>query len=610
MLRYVPLILLFCSFILGGCDTATDPDNPSGGDTTTIVMSKLADLPVAGGDATGIAVAPDGRIIAVIDGKLYAIPAAGGAPQIINGDAVHTNVAVAPSGEIYALTPTEFRTYAPGTTTPTIVPIDPAGPRAIGRRVEDSEIIFSPSGEPFITFINNTPQSYTYYSTDKGETWKDFTLMNGSGSMQYGGDVAFMPNGDIIAADYKGLYKTTDQGATWASFPPPLDNYAGKLLVTSNGDIYYWVKGGGGLKVSHDGGGSFSDLSQFNRAPYFISIRQGNDGALYALANRSAVGHVPIARPMSLLKSTDGGTTWQHLLYVQGHELATRGTTLAVGLVGSLDGSARTPGGVNISQNMGTTWSSNGLNTVGKFQDIGFDRDGNLMLIADQELFRKTTAGWQTVGSQGFFNRFTTTPQGNLLIATPSTAFFSSDNGTTWNEKEFPDYLYGGIGGIVVPVVVGKRDNEFLVSVTTYRDDLGTHTNGALYKVGGDGVPSRITGVNGNFVKIIEDKDKILYAATVNFADALKSTDGGATWQVQPKGTPAIAINSSNKFISNGEMGTYRIGTMGSDETRPLKMSGFTTPGNLISSIKFDRNDQLYIVTANQELYISQSPLK
>jgi hypothetical protein len=610
MLRHVVLILLFCLFILGGCDTATDPDNPSGGDTTTLAMTKLTDLPVAGGDVTGIAVAPDGRVIAVIDGKLYAIPAAGGTPQIINSDPVHTNVAVAPSGEIYALTATEFRTYVSGSTTPAIVPIDPAGPLAIGRRVEDAEITFSPSGEPVITLTNNTPQSYTYSSTDKGATWKSVTLMNGSGTMQYGGDVAFMPNGDIVATDYKGFYKSPDRGATWASFPPPLDNYAGKLLVTSGGDIYYWVKGGGGLKVSHNGGASFSDLSQFNRAPYFISLRQGGDGALYALANRSAVGTVPIARPMSLLKSTDGGTTWQHLLYVQGHELATGGTTLAVGLVGSLNGSSSGPGGVNISQNMGATWRSNGLNTVKTFQDFGFDRDGNLLLVADQELFRKTAAGWQTMGSQGFFNRFTTTPQGNLLFATSSTAYFSSDNGTTWSEEKMPDYLYGGIGGIVVPVVVGKRDNEFLVSVTTYRDDLGTHTNGALYKVDKDGLPARITGANGNFVKIIEDRDGILYASTVNFADALKSTDGGATWQVQPKGTPAIAINSNNKFISNGEMGTYRLGTMGSDETRPLKMSGFTTPGNLISSIRFDRDDRLYIVTANQELYISQSPLK
>ena len=106
-----------------------------------------------------------------------------------------------------------------------------------------------------------------------------------------------------------------------------------------------------------------------------------------------------------------------------------------------------------------------------------------------------------------------------------------------------------------VPVVLGKRDNEFLVSITTYRDDLGTHTNGALYKVDDNGMAAKITGANGNFVKIIEDRDKILYAATVNFSDALKSTDGAATWQVQPTGTPAIAINSNNRFISNGEMG-------------------------------------------------------
>ena len=592
---------------LGGCTDPNDTGDPPTETPGSLTMTLVTDLPKVGGRATGVGVTPGGGVVAIIDGGLYSIAPSGGTPQLINGDPLHTNMAVAPSGEIYALTATEFRTYAPGASTPTIAPIDPAGPLAVNRRVEDSEITFSPSGEPFVTLINNFPNTYTYYSSDKGATWNELTFPNNRVAMLYAGDIAFAPNGDILATDYQGIYRTSDRGTTWTAMPAPRANYGGKLLVAANGDIYHYVPGGGGLLVSRNGGASFTEISPFNNPPYFASIRQGEDGALYALAGRKATSAMLSERPGSLLRSSDGGVTWKHLFYCEAHEFAMRGSTIAIGLSGSLE----VAGGVCLSRNYGGTWVSSGLKSVETIHDFGFDRDGKLMILADRELFRQDPSGWQSLGSQqGYFWRFTSTPQGNLLVASPQTFFYSGDNGVTWVEYDVPDYLYGGIGRLEVPALLGKKDGEFLVSVTTYRSDIypQTHTNGALYRVGTDGKPKRITGADGNFVGMVEDNSGTLYGRTVNFADDLKSTDGGATWRKDEDKIRAIAFNAKNDYLLYGELGSMRAGRLGSTETKEVKLNGFTSQTNYVSSARFDRNGRLYLLTMDKGLFISDSP--
>jgi photosystem II stability/assembly factor-like uncharacterized protein len=602
-------LLLFLGLALAACETPTEPGSDAPGETT-VTMTNLTDLPMIGGDATGIAITPSNTIIAVIDGKLYSMNPSGGSRQLINGDAVHWAMGLAPSGEVYTVTATHLRTYDLAAGTHREVPIDPAGPFALGRRIEGVEIIFSPSGEPYIKLINNTPQTYVYYSTDKGASWKGLSMPPG---FQYAGGLAFAPNGDLLMSSTFGFYRSTDRGATWTTYPSPRPGYGGTLFTASNGDIYHYPGGGGGLKVSRNGGASFTELTPFNQAPYFTALQQGPDGALYALANRTGAGYDLIRRPTSFLRSTDGGATWKQVMYAQGRTFAMRGSLVVIGL-GMAD---EQHGGLLISEDAGVTWRPDGIEPVKQVSDMGFDRDGNLMILADNGLYRKTGSGWQALGTQpGLFGRFASTPQGGLLIVNTTSTFYSSDNGATWKESLIEGNVYPGTGSPGIPALVGRKNGEFIFSLTFYSDANG-HTNGYLFRVGPDGKANMVTGFPYTLSSIVEDNNGILYASqqvldpmSVTFYSRSFQSNDGVTWTEQQGLRFGMAYNSQNRYLGHGEMGSLLLKKTGEDGETKLKLNGFTSQSHYITRSKFGADDRLYLITLDKGLFISNGPVR
>ncbi|MEO5931133.1 MAG: hypothetical protein ABIR47_14470 [Candidatus Kapaibacterium sp.] len=612
-------LLLLLGLAVAACTTTTDPGGTTTPSSTTVAMRQLADLPVAGGDVTSVAIAPDNSIIAAIDGKIYSMNASGGAMKLINGDAVHTTIGLAPSGELYTVTDKNFRTYDLSAGSHRDVPIDPAGPFAQNRYITESEIVVSPSGEPYVKLINNTPQMYVYHSTDKGQTWVALKLPSG---FRYGGGLAFAPNGDILVTDAYGLFRSSDGGVTWTTYPAPRPNYSANLFVTANGDIYHYVRGGGGLLVSRNGGTSFTELAKFNAAPYFTRLRQGGDGALYALANRDAFSSDLALRPTSLLRSTDGGATWKHVMYAQGHDFTIRGSSIAIGLAATDYGASKKHGGIIASQNNGGTWTPLGTTPVTNVTDVGIDKDGSLMILADNGLFRQTSTGWQALGTQpGIFARFAASPQGGLLLANSGSTLRSNDNGVTWIESLITNYQIGTDPPSVSSLVgLKKGSGDFLVSITSYSDARGS-TNGQMYRVGTDGTSTKLGGATATLVGIVQDNSGVLYGGsstvdpfTYTFTGrGYKSTDAGATWEEVPKANAisALAFNSQNRYLTTAGMsGGYGLGTPGSDQKTTLKLDGFTSLGNYISHVMFGPDDRLYIVTLDKGLFISNSAVR
>ncbi|MDB5034688.1 MAG: hypothetical protein JWQ98_1929 [Chlorobi bacterium] len=605
-------LLLLLGLALAACTTTTDPGGTNTPASTTAAMKQITDLPMAGGDVTSLAIAADNSIIAAIDGKLYSMSASGGAMNLISNDPVHTTIGLAPSGELYAVTDRNFRTYDLSSGSHRDVPIDPAGPFAQNRYITESEIIFSPAGEPYVKLINNTPQMYVYHSTDKGASWAALKLPP---AFKYGGGLAFAPNGDILVTGAFGFFRSSDGGATWATYPAPQPNYAASLYVTANGDIYHYVRGGGGLLVSRNGGASFTELAKFNAAPFFTSLRQGADGALYALANQSAGS-------FELIRSTDGGATWRHAMFAQGHDLALRGSSIAVGLTAMGLGTTKDHGGIVVSRDNGGTWTSMGTGPVARVTDIGLDRDGNLMIFADNGLFRQTSSGWQALGTQpGAFARFASSPQGVFLLANTASVFRSSDNGATWTESPILNYQPGiDPASITSLFAMKKGSGEFLVSITSYSDGRG-YTNGQMYRVGADGKPVKMSGSTATLATIVQDRDGVLYGGsstldpfTYTFTGrGYTSSDGGATWTEVPKAMSisALAFNSQNRYLTTAGMsGGYGLGTPGSDQKTTLKLDGFTSPGNYISRVMFGPDDRLYIVALDKGLFVSNGPVR
>lgn len=614
MQRFNLLLLLLLPMLLA-CEKTTGPDGTDSPAASDVTMTNVTDLPMIGGNVTGIGIASDNKVIAAIDGNIYSMNMSGGQMQAINSDGRHMTIRLAPSGEAYGVTDTEIRTYDLASGTHKTVPIDPAGPLAIGRRVEIAEVIFSPSGEPYIKMINNNPQLYVYYSTDKGTTWKALNMPPG---FMYGGGLAFAPNGDILLSSAYGLYRSSDKGATWTSYPAPLSNYGGALLVTLNGDIYYYVPGGGGLRVSRNGGASFTELSPFNQAPFFNRLQQGADGALYALASKGGGNTNVVYRPTSLVRSTDGGVTWKHLMFANGHDFAMRGSTIAIGLASTGAGANEEHGGMLLSENSGATWTAIGTKPVGRITDLGFDKDRNLIILADNGLYRKTSAGWQALGTlPGNFSRFAANAKGDMVTGNMTVIFHSTDNGVTWSEHLVQDYTMG-IDPPSISVLLAKKDGDFLMSITSYTDARG-YSNGHIYNIGPDGVPVRYRSATQTLNSIVQDRDGVLYGGSASvdpfshtfFTRHYKSVDKGATW-VEQQQSPrmGLAVNSQNRSFSVKSSTEYLLTTLGGDASTNLTLKGFDSQGNYITRAMFDHQDKLYLVTLDKGLFISSGPVR
>jgi len=587
------IVIAICS---SGCKQATDSTNDPGNDngsSRSIALTKITDYPSIGGNVTGVAFTADNKVLAVINKKLYKMNSNGSDLQVINEDPIHFSIALAPSGELYALTLSDnyvttirtydlsmgqFKSYTANVT-----------------RAEYGTIKISPQGEPYVHITDNWPNVHVFRSKDKGDTWKEMVFYSGAHTLASGGEVDWTSTA-MFAADAAGFYKSTDDGVTWTRPSTNMPNFWGvRLLMASNGYVFAYVKGAGYLKLSKDGGNTFADAP----SPAFIQMAEGADGTLYAITKNER----------GLMKSTDHGTTWKLMIYVTGNTFTVQGNKMAIGLDGGFNGN---DGGLYLSSNLGTTWISTGLGSTETVSDIAVDKDGNLLMLAKNTLFRKTTSGWNVLGSAGLFGRLATAPPSNIALFSVSSVIFSSDNGVTWTENLVPDYLYGGVGRIELPALTGRKNGEFLFSITTYRDDIypPAHTNGRLYHVRTTGKVEESASSRGrNFVKVLEDANGVLYGSTVNFDDLLISHTQAFDWDPFPQDVFfPVAFNSQNKYL------TYRDGLRfgswpSTTNLDQITFQGLDVKNTTIDQFIFDSQDRLYLKTYDG-IYYTNDPLK
>lgn len=588
MRKSILAIALALPVLLFSCSTASSPNDPN--KPQSLTMQKIADLPFYGGDATSVCVQNDGSVVAVIDGQLALAPAAGGAVTVIPTPEEFQTVAVGSKGEVYCIggralwvapsihgTFTKSNAYSWNSTT------------------ESMTMLMGHNGQPYLRVTQYPSSTLVFTSTDQGNSWTRQTMPSGGGA----GSFSVAADGTLLLSSPTGFYSSSDAGTTWITHPAIIANYGPSVLKMSNGTFIAYLSGGGGLWSSTNGE-SFTNVNTFNQAPYHLEIFEGGDGFLYSLALENGGGAGD--RAARVLRSTDVGATWQHVLFAQGHDIDVNGSTIAVGFGSS------TCGGIGISNNNGASFVSAGKQIVSEINSIGLNGNGNLVMLAHKGVYEQTISGWKFMGGLNTFMGMSATASGSMYVAGTSTSFASYDNGKSWTSVRMPDIPVVGTGNLQTPVVLGLQNGECLMSLTHYRTDLGKHTNGRLVRISPMGQISTIAN-SINFVWMVQDAFSTIYARTDNFVTNQRSSNNGAAFTEVSTAAPGFVFTTDNRAINfNGTSG-FTISNADGTSKQPLTLTGLTGNSWMVTQGFVDKQNKLYLLSSSDGVFVSNTGL-
>jgi photosystem II stability/assembly factor-like uncharacterized protein len=557
-------------------------------------------FPYADGQATGVGFTPDDKLLAIVDGQLVSVADDGGAFTVINADPVHVAMAIAPDGTIYTSTGSEVRTYAPNATTPTIVDIDDGSVR----------FSFSPTGSVIASVItgdqNRTMRAYR--STDHGATWPRLALHDGSTSAVFAADVVYAPNGDILLSMSDSFHRSVDDGQSWMNFTPGArQSFACCLVGLANGDILHYGAGIGGLQRSTNGGMTWTELTLFNESPLWRQIIERADGTLLGIGNLgSGGGGVAIRAPGALFESTDGGATWTERITVNTHAVAAKGDRIALGL-GSAD-QPKNYGGVFETFDDGTTWIPSGTTPIPPedAQQITFDPDGQLMVIAHRALYRRTDAGWRALAYDALGLGGLAVIGDGTLVMVRNGFYFSTDNGRSWQSRDLQVTPFAGAG--LSSIIETYTNDNLLLSYT----DGNPNPAGIL-------VRSNVTTdvevpMPGAVLHMAQERGGTIYAQTFDVPSQRQhqSFDGGLSFMEMPTINPAEDYNSAGRYVARVQTqndGIQVVLVSVTDEQLVLTLTGLPHAPYLINRVRFGPDDTLYILSGSG-LFESTAPVR
>ncbi|HEY7056112.1 MAG TPA: hypothetical protein VH458_06290, partial [Vicinamibacterales bacterium] len=193
----------------------------------------------------------------------------------------------------------------------------------------DPNIVWVGTGEPWVIRYSDVIGDGVYKSTDAGATWKHMGLPE-TGRIARVLIHPTNPNTVYVCAEgrltgpqeERGVYKTTDGGATWQRVlfvdqktgcsGLAIDQKDPNTLIagTWQGEQHTWVQlsggPGSGVYISHDGGVKWARVTNgMPKAPFGkvdVAIAPSNSKRMYALIQTADQG--------SLWRSDDGGVNW------------------------------------------------------------------------------------------------------------------------------------------------------------------------------------------------------------------------------------------------------------------------------------------------------------
>ncbi|KQC32466.1 hypothetical protein AAU57_03300 [Nonlabens sp. YIK11] len=385
-----------------------------------------------------------------------------------------------------------------------------------------------------------------YKSFDSGETWVMMKRFTGSNFSS-----ASIVDNTIVLFGGSRIFISGDDGSTWeskntgnSSFDAKFNMVNKNLFYVTNGYSYFVTKNGGDSWTEKEVG-SDTYISQL----YFVNDKLG-----FALL-----------REGSILKSEDGGVTWENVLNVP----ETSVSNTAIKFYNPNFGILSTNGKVFNTNNGGQSWDLM-QNANHNFSDIYFLSENEFFLI-NPDIHYSQDGGRTFISEISLYNNVNSIDyqKGSGFIAGGDKKSLAiSSNGVDWELK-----------------FIGSPNFKNLVMFDNY---TGYHiNNGKLYKsIDGGFAWVRMTEANPNFNQTNAIHEASFISVEVGYArkgdhEIIKTIDGGLTW-------------SRYFFESNGSI-TY-LKAIGNDN---IIISGKNTQREKYSKIIFNDGQDFEIVSDN-----------
>ena len=375
-----------------------------------------------------------------------------------------------------------------------------------------------------------------WVTTDKGVTSKSVNVGlpagNGGTGSAWVSCLAVKETNLLAGLYYKGIYRSKDNGATWAPLTNgfPMDNNVISLLVNGSAII---AGTNTGIYISYDNGDSWLNYTAglpTNFPPYSLAVYNNK---IYA--GMAAYG---------LYYSDNNGSTWQNVNTGINSGESVQSLTVS----GSTIYAGTTKSGVVASKDGGSTWATFNNGLTNEHIEAMIKKNGSLFAgTSGGKIYESKDHGvsWVVANKQVALNRLTSlTVLGDSLLATTdgSGVLFSTDNGVNWTSM---NYNLGSSSLQVFDLLVYK--NKIIVGNVTGAHQYQPQTN--TWVPFGTGWPPTAL-----VFKLLVKKN-IIYAGTYG-SGLYMSKDEGTTWSAAML-PPAIGTNVGIQTLASS--GNYVV---------------------------------------------------
>lgn len=445
-----------------------------------------------------------------------------------------------------------------------------------------------------------------------------------------------LSNGEFyLSTSTLGVFKSTDNGATWSECNTGLTNLYINNIYSVNGDQLFACSGATIFKFNH---------------PYGEWINLNAPQASYVSIIVNSAGHIIAGSNHGIFRSTNEGTTWQAATI-----------NISASCFISIQNDILFAGansGVYKSTDNGDTWTKTGISGDHMVSDLCVDNNGDIyanVFFRGQGIYRSQNQGatWEQLNA-GLINQLTTSvavdDQGNIYAGTAEGGVFLK----AFDQSSFIQINLHQVMSQVLSIYIAQDKTIYICSaggglfrknqsVSEWKQansglpldhsiPLGFDSNNNFYMGnyysgffrstddGNNWFPVAYYFGGSHHFSFLAHKNYILLGPTVEFAFwgmLYKSTDRGESWEYFHQGIPLIhpdypwiqvvmdiAVNSSGDlFAALDTKGIYR--RLASDTSWYYKNSDI--PDTNVFSVCVDANDNVFAGYRNGYIYKSSN---